>query len=718
MTFGKTGKRIIIENKRRAVFSLLMLAIPIAHFLVFYLYINLNSFALAFKKYEIISGVGMVTKFAKLDNFKNALGQLFSANGWLMIKNSLIFEAINLFFVTPLTLIFSFYIYKKCFMSKFFKVMLFMPYILSEIIVATLYRCMTNNVIPEIMSNWFHVADATKYQLLTEESMKRGAAIVFNIIMWFGINSLIRASSDENNYVKKFKLSFNALDEPNTGKYENVRFVHQKFLRLKQELAADTVLFPEGAKEKVKSALLQIPNACTTNYKETLDRHVAGDDYGVDSWCGVYDWYDSEANRYRLEQATEQGDGSWWYGCIQPTNPYPAYHIDDNLLSARALNWMMMDYGIQGNHYWAVNIWSVYGGSYTYRDVWTDALAFPGAVGDGYIIYPGSRYGLDTAIASIRLEAIRDGLEDYEYLYKLKNLSEDLADKYDVFDYDFNENMSKLYDLIYQGTIIHNDIDAFAVARETVAELISLAQKGVLVTFDRSSLNGKITANVYGGDNVSEVKVNNVSATAAKSGEGNLFTASFFPAGYANVSLKCGNENITKKIFVGGLSVLVNSFESESVIGGIVCSDESEYDDIADTSVSLSQEFAKNNSALKISCVKGTSKSYKNSVTLSAENGVISDSERFAFIDFEVYNPQDKAIEVFVTLKSKNKAVTLVSAVARPGQWSKISLQFVNLGDFDLSDLQSVTFAFSPLNTLENFDIYLDNVKMTARGEL
>ena len=115
-----------------------------------------------------------------------------------MIKNSLIFEAINLFFVTPLTLIFSFYIYKKCLMSKFFKVMLFMPYILSEIIVATLYRCMTNNVIPEIMSQVFHVADPSKYQLLTEESTKMGAAIVFNIIMWFGINSLIYSSSMED----------------------------------------------------------------------------------------------------------------------------------------------------------------------------------------------------------------------------------------------------------------------------------------------------------------------------------------------------------------------------------------------------------------------------------------------------------------------------------------------------------------------------------------
>ena len=195
MKFGKTGKRVIIENKRRAVFSLLMLAIPILHFLIFYLYINLSSFALAFKKYEIISGAGMVSSFAKLENFKNALSQLFSVSGWSMIKNSLIFDAVNLFFLTPITLIFSFYIYKKCFMSKFFKVMLFMPYILSEIIVATLYRCMLNNVIPEIMSVWFHVADTTKFQLLTEESTKMGAAIVFNIIMWFGINSLIYSSS-------------------------------------------------------------------------------------------------------------------------------------------------------------------------------------------------------------------------------------------------------------------------------------------------------------------------------------------------------------------------------------------------------------------------------------------------------------------------------------------------------------------------------------------
>lgn len=195
MVSGKTGKRIIIENKRKALFSLIMLAIPILHFLVFYLYINLSSFSLAFKKYEIVEGTGLVSSFAKFDNFKDAFNLLFSASGWGKIKNSLIFESVNLFIVTPLTLIFAFYIYKKAFMGKFFKVMLFMPYILSEIIVATLYKYMTNNIIPYIMQSWFGVEIP---QLLADAKTQMATAIIFNIIMWFGINSLIYSSAMED----------------------------------------------------------------------------------------------------------------------------------------------------------------------------------------------------------------------------------------------------------------------------------------------------------------------------------------------------------------------------------------------------------------------------------------------------------------------------------------------------------------------------------------
>ena len=37
------------------------------------------------------------------------------------------------------------------------------------------------------------------------------------------------------------------------------------------------------------------------------------------------------------------------------------------------------------------------------------------ANGDGYLFYPGAKYGADYPFASMRLEAIRDGLEEYEY---------------------------------------------------------------------------------------------------------------------------------------------------------------------------------------------------------------------------------------------------------------------------------------------------------------
>ena len=45
----------------------------------------------------------------------------------------------------------------------------------------------------------------------------------------------------------------------------------------------------------------------------------------------------------------------------------------------------------------------------------------------------------------------------------------------------------------------------------------------------------------------------------------------FFPDNYVKVSVKKGNRTFAEDIYVGGLSVLINSFESESVINGLVC---------------------------------------------------------------------------------------------------------------------------------------------------
>ena len=62
--------------------------------------------------------------------------------------------------------------------------------------------------------------------------------------------------------------------------------------------------------------------------------------------------------------------------------------------------------------YWSVNYWT--------KNPWEDpANTKWGQNANGSLMYPGP----DGPVDSIRLEALRDGLEDYEYLYLLRQLA-------------------------------------------------------------------------------------------------------------------------------------------------------------------------------------------------------------------------------------------------------------------------------------------------------
>ena len=40
----------------------------------------------------------------------------------------------------------------------------------------------------------------------------------------------------------------------------------------------------------------------------------------------------------------------------------------------------------------------------------------PRKCGDGMLLYPGNKVGIDGPVGSLRLEVFRDGLEDFDYL--------------------------------------------------------------------------------------------------------------------------------------------------------------------------------------------------------------------------------------------------------------------------------------------------------------
>ena len=100
------------RKQKRLIFYIILMALPMLQFFVLWFCVNINSILLAFKSYDFDTGDYTIVWF---DNFKRAFHD-FKAIPYFgaSIRNTLIIYLCNLIIGTPLTLLFSFYIYKRC----------------------------------------------------------------------------------------------------------------------------------------------------------------------------------------------------------------------------------------------------------------------------------------------------------------------------------------------------------------------------------------------------------------------------------------------------------------------------------------------------------------------------------------------------------------------------------------------------------------------------
>lgn len=202
-------------------------------------------------------------------------------------------------------------------------------------------------------------------------------------------------------------------------------------------------------------------------------------------------------------------DGEMWtYTCWDPMAPSPTYHIEDVLLSSRLLSWMMYDYDIVGNLYWSVCKYQVRTGNtgdeLPIQDYYSTPLRFPRANGDGYLLYPGREYGIYGPVASVRLESIRDGIEDYDLLYALENLYLEggvTREQFDAFT-------QVLYNDLFSGTLVRLEsglVDSFTESRSMLAGLLVTASKTGLVIREYENADG-VASFVLSAPNSTEVE--------------------------------------------------------------------------------------------------------------------------------------------------------------------------------------------------------------------
>jgi hypothetical protein len=141
-----------------------------------------------------------------------------------------------------------------------------------------------------------------------------------------------------------------------------------------------------------------------------------GNLYGaVDIWCPLFSLFEEQPAKAR--QAL--GEILWTYTALCQGNMTPWWHTDFPLLHYRVPSWIAWRYRIRGLLYWGgMSFWD------QVRDPWSNPKTYSLRNerqdlvynGEGSLVYPGYAVGYEGIAPSLRLKALRDSVEDYEYL--------------------------------------------------------------------------------------------------------------------------------------------------------------------------------------------------------------------------------------------------------------------------------------------------------------
>ena len=142
----------------------------------------------------------------------------------------------------------------------------------------------------------------------------------------------------------------------------------------------------------------------------TMNTDLAG---SVDIWCPQAQEYQKHRETFEAQRAL--GDRVWFYTCCFPGGPWLNRLLDQELLRPLLFGWAAARFDLDGFLHWGLNHYSKDQDPFAKSVVGhTGGNCLP--AGDTHVVYPGR----GEPWPSLRLEAQREGFEDYELLRLLK----------------------------------------------------------------------------------------------------------------------------------------------------------------------------------------------------------------------------------------------------------------------------------------------------------
>lgn len=128
-------------DKKEVLFCVAILLPFIVQFAIFWFYANLNSIVLAFSYYDPVKSQHFTLHINRLfENFVWFITELFSGVGVSYFLNGAYYHIISAFLCLPISYMIAYVIYKKMPMTGFFKVVLYLPNILSTMVTVLVFK--------------------------------------------------------------------------------------------------------------------------------------------------------------------------------------------------------------------------------------------------------------------------------------------------------------------------------------------------------------------------------------------------------------------------------------------------------------------------------------------------------------------------------------------------------------------------------------------------
>ena len=346
--------------------------------------------------------------------------------------------------------------------------------------------------------------------------------------MYSYIYALAKASTPDKILLSRAYVYAISLDEPTVDRYDSVRRSVELFYEIEDKVYND--LCKEGFfdgkdasfREAMHTSITHIPFVQTAEPDQVNLFGTA-----CNTYCSKIDKFDTVAGRNMYAEMKEanrdRGGETWFYTCMYPVYPYPSHHLDDYLIGSRIMRWMQKDYGLDGYLHWSFDSYYAHQKNEPAHiiDPYTEDQRFPGTEGDGFMIYPGKKYGLNTFLPSLRLTTYRDGQEDYDLLCVLEDK---LREKEKFFSLgegtvSLDAYVSDLYDAIYSGTVYNSDDKVFYDTRKALMDIIEAQDDAAKYLLVNEVDNVKAVSKVYVANGYT-VTIDGTSPAATAAGEG------------------------------------------------------------------------------------------------------------------------------------------------------------------------------------------------------